>query len=112
MTTLNRKLSSKEIFSLQRKFNVHHLQQMILNGSVWSLEGSMGRFASYCLQYGVCLLPTVITFDAYNNPLPSRSQVKKGSSGSLDNARYFWNNIFKYPDSHHILWLEENFPLI
>jgi hypothetical protein len=42
-------------------------QEMINDGTVWSLQGSYGRMAKDLLDAGYCTLPDHLTYDYYGN---------------------------------------------
>ena len=87
MMTFNR------IAKLQKIYGFDDMQNLINNGRVWSMEGSMGREASRLLDSGCCMLPKEIKVDYYGNRIPSRDVVKKGSKGSFKNSQDFWNGV-------------------
>jgi hypothetical protein len=49
----------------------------------WRLEGAYGRAAMDAIKAGRCLLGHVPHTDFYGNRVPSRSEVKPGTKGSL-----------------------------
>lgn len=60
------------------------MQDMINDGSVWKMEGSMGRAAMRAIEYGECVLGEVGHYDYWGNYVPSRFEVKPGTKGSLE----------------------------
>ena len=89
MMTFNR------ITRLQKFYGFDGIQNLINNGQVWSMEGSMGREASRLLGSGACMLPKVFKVDYYGNRIPSIDVVKKGSKGSFKNSQDFWDGVDK-----------------
>lgn len=57
-------------------------QKLINSGDVWHLQGSYGRHAMNLLRAGKCELATIPFKDAYGNIVPSRYQVKAGTTGA------------------------------
>ena len=66
-------------------------QEQIEDGSVWRMEGAMGRAAMETLKSGECFLPEKSFRDYWGNKVPSRNEVKPGTTGSLENCRRFYN---------------------
>ena len=81
------------IKSLQKENGVSDIQERINDGSAWKLEGSFGREAMAALRSGACMLPKKVYYDAYNNRVPSRDEVKSGTVGSYQNSVEFWNKV-------------------
>lgn len=81
-----------KIKGLQKEHNLAELQGQINDGSVWKMEGSMGRFAMHYLREGVCMLPKISHRDAYGNRVPSREEVTDESAGSYKNCVKFWSD--------------------
>lgn len=81
------------IKKLQIDYNFNGLQNRINNGIVWKFEGSEGRHAMDALKSGICMLPKETTYDYYGNKLPSRDEVKSGSTGSYQNSVNFWSLV-------------------
>lgn len=71
--------------------NVATLQEAISNGTVWSLEGSVGRSAMQALESGACFLPEESFADYWGNTVPSRNSLKEGTKGTLSNSANFYN---------------------
>ena len=71
------------------------MQSMIDNGSVWLLEGSMGRLAMSMLESGECILPLIDHRDYYGNIIPSRNRLVDGTKGTLGRAERFYNLMFE-----------------
>jgi len=87
------RLSIQEITDLQSEHGMSDVQAMINDGSAWTLEGSVGRFAMDCLKRGVCFLPNEHFYDTYGNKVPRRSSIKEGSFGSLSLSSLYWSNL-------------------
>lgn len=71
---------------MQETYGYADLQRLIDNGSVWHMEGSMGRAAMSALECGACMLPKVIHYGAYGNRIPSRDELVKGTKGTFQNS--------------------------
>ena len=98
----------EQITELQKGYKVTAAQDNINSGQCWLMEGSQGRFAMDMLKSGVCVLPDTPHRDYYGSMVPARTQVKEGSTGSLQLACEFWQQVedgdFEVIDS-----LEETF---
>lgn len=81
------------IRDLQKENGYLQYQEMIDDGSIWKFEGSMGRYAMELLRSGVCMLPSVPTFDYYGSKIPSRHMVKAGTTGSFELCSNYWENL-------------------
>lgn len=68
------------------------MQKMINNGSVWKMEGSVGRYAMELLESGACWLPKKAHYDYYGNRIPSRDELTKGTKGTYQNSVKFYSN--------------------
>ena len=92
----------RTVKKLQREYGVSNIQARIVDGSIWSFEGSVGRQAMNLLDSGVCFLGTEPTSDYYGSRIPSRKQVEEGTKGSRTNAIKFWERVmdgdFEYID--------------
>lgn len=90
----------QQVKSLQITYGYQELQKMIDTGMAWHMEGSYGRMAMDALRSGACMLPRTSRKDAYGGIVPSRFQVKKGTTGSYANSVRFYSNIdeFTYGD--------------
>lgn len=86
-------LTIEKITKLQERYGVTQTQKGINTGEIWSFEGSVGRFAMDCLKSGICVLPEKATYDYYGNRIPSRDEVKEGTTGSLKLAQKFWSGV-------------------
>ena len=86
-------LTLEQIATLQKQYGVTSLQGKINNGLVWKLEGSYGRAAMSALEDGACMLPEESYMDYYGNTVPSRNQVRPGTTGSLENSQNFWQKV-------------------
>ena len=59
-------------------------RQVVINtGEGWRLQGSFGRALSDAITAGVNALGHVGVRDYYGNYIPSRTEVKSGTKGSL-----------------------------
>lgn len=101
-------MNIERIIELQAAYHVTKYQELINSGQIWSFEGSMGRFAMDCLKAGICFLPEQRSTDYYGNTMPSRNDVKAGSTGSLDLAFEFWQRV-EDMDFEATDYLEETF---
>jgi hypothetical protein len=63
------------------------VQHLIDTGSVWSMDGSTGRWAAAMIKEGYCVLGEVEHRDYYGNRVPSRYQIAPGHVGSVEYAR-------------------------
>lgn len=63
---------------------VAEMQELINTGTVWRLEGSMGREAMALIESGECVLGEQGCYDYWGNYVPSRHEVKPGTKGSLE----------------------------
>ena len=86
-------LNYKQVQAMQKAYGYDEMQSLIDSGMAWSLEGSMGRAAMSALECGACMLPKVIHYDYYGNPVPSRDQLKAGTKGTFQNASKFWTGV-------------------
>lgn len=72
----------KSIYECEGKERIKVIQKMINNGTVWKMEGSLGREAMEYLRAGLCELGKKGFYDYYGNYVPSRFEVKAGTTGS------------------------------
>lgn len=79
-------MKATDLIKLQKKRGVHKMQKMINDGSVWKMEGSIGRHAMSLLCSGECYLPETSHFDAYGNRIPSRNELEEGTRGTIENS--------------------------
>lgn len=86
-------LTVEQITELQKQYKVDSLQDKINSGLCWKLEGSYGRAAMDSLRDGATMLPEERHVDAYGSTVPSRLDVKAGSTGSLLNSQNFWQKV-------------------
>ena len=86
-------ITIEQITELQKTYGYAEMQKLIDSGECWKFEGAFGRSAMNMLENGVCLLSEEITQDYYGNIIPSRSDVKEGSIGSLELAQTFWQKV-------------------
>lgn len=85
-------MNHNTIKKLQREYGISDMQEMIDNGQVWHMEGSMGRAASHLLTVGICMLPKQRHRDYWGNIIPSRDDLKPYSKGTYGNALRFWSS--------------------
>ena len=78
---------------LQKQYGFDRIQELINNGSAWTMEGAMGREAMYTLEIGATLLPTKLYVGAYGNIIPARKNVKDGTTGSRMNCIRYWIDV-------------------
>lgn len=77
----------------QREQGYDQIQSLIESGTAWKMEGAVGRTAMDLLRSGACFLPKQSHRDYYGNRIPSRTEVKEGTTGSLQNAiKFFTEN--------------------
>jgi hypothetical protein len=77
----------------QREQGYDQIQSLIESGTAWKMEGAVGRTAMELLRSGACFLPKQSHRDYYGNRIPSRTEVKEGTTGSLQNAiKFFTEN--------------------
>ena len=63
---------------------IEAMQKMINSGQAWKMEGSVGREAMSLLESGDCILGEEGHKDFYGNYVPSRTEVKAGTKGSVE----------------------------
>ena len=63
------------------------VQAIIDNGLAWELEGSAGRHAMSYIDAGICMLGEQGHFTYWGEWVPSRSEVKPGTKGSVEYCR-------------------------
>lgn len=85
-------MNYKSILKRQKESGFADMQALINNGSVWQMEGSMGREAMRLLECGACMLPKKSYRDYYGNRIPSRDELKTGSRGTYANSVNFYLN--------------------
>lgn len=61
---------------------IRMFQILINSGDVWNMQGSYGRRAMQLLKERKCELATIPFTDYYGNHIPSRYEVKAGTTGS------------------------------
>lgn len=88
----------KTIKKMQDEYGYTDLQELINTGLAWRMEGSVGRTAMSSLQSGACMLPKESFRDAYGNKVPSRDELKEGSTGTYQNTVKFYSSIIEYDE--------------
>ncbi len=63
---------------------IETMQELINSGMAWKLEGSTGRRAMELITSGHCILGEQGHHDYYGNYVPSRTEVKPGTKGSVE----------------------------
>lgn len=63
--------------------DIHAVIQRAINLGMWGPQGSYGRAMMDAIKSGHCLLGRAPAVDYYGNRIPSRSEVKPGSMGSI-----------------------------
>ena len=91
-------MTEQQINEKQKAAGVYEMQTYILDGSVWSMEGSMGRAAMNGLETGEFYLPEKATQDFYGNHIPGRGALKPGSEGTLENSSDYWESVLDLID--------------
>jgi len=86
-------LTIEQISELQKRYGVDSLQSLINNGQAWLREGFTGRQAMASLESGACMLPEEEHQDFYGNTVPSRTSLKAGTKGTLENSQTFWQKV-------------------
>lgn len=84
------KISYSKIKKLQKECGFEDVQNNINSGLCWKLEGSYGRYAMGLLISGACMLPKVSHKDYYGDIVPSRDELKKGTTGTFGNSQRYW----------------------
>jgi len=83
-------MNYKKLKRFQLEMGYSRMQSMIDSGIVWQMEGTIGREAMSLLNSGACMLPKESKLDYYGNKIPSRYEVKRGTTGSYQNSvRYY-----------------------
>lgn len=62
------------------------MQSLIDAGTVWSMEGSMGRAAMAAIDAGLCMLGPEPVRDYWGSRIPSRWEVVPGTPGSPEHC--------------------------
>jgi hypothetical protein len=88
----------KTIKKKQEQFGYSELQKLITTGIAWKMEGTIGRTAMSALQSGACMLPKESFYDTYGNKVPSRDELKEGSTGTYQNTVKFYSEITDYTE--------------
>jgi len=88
----------KTIKKMQDEYGYTDLQELINTGIAWKMEGSVGRTAMSALQSGACMLPKESYFDTYGSKVPSRDELKEGSTGTYQNTVKFYSSITEYDE--------------
>jgi hypothetical protein len=63
---------------------IEAMQGLINSGTAWKLEGSTGRRAMDLINSGHCILGEKGHRDYWGNYVPSRTEVKPGTKGSIE----------------------------
>ena len=87
-------MTKRQIAKLQKENDMDVLQDMINTGMVWHMEGSIGRTAMDALRMGACYLPEVPYRDYYGNKVPSRTELKDGTTGTLALSKKYWEMYY------------------
>jgi len=61
-------------------------QRLISSGTGWGLEGTVGRGLMDLIENGVCVLGADSHRDFWGSRIPSRTDVKRGTFGSITYA--------------------------
>lgn len=91
--SLDSKLEHEQIAAiaeLQAELGLTEIQERVNSGVAWQLEGAYGRQAMEFLKTGLIFLPDVRHRDAYGSTVPSRDDLKPGTTGTLLNSVRFW----------------------
>jgi hypothetical protein len=86
-------LTLEQITELQKQYGADQIQNMINSGQCWHMEGSIGRMADSCLEWGICMLPEERHQDYYGSTVPSRNDVAPDTKGSFGNCLAFWTKV-------------------
>lgn len=86
-------MNYQTIKRLQKEHGYDVMQSLIDNGSVWKMEGSMGREAMSLLNIGACMLPKKAHLDYYKNRIPSRDELKAGTKGTYLNSVSYYSRF-------------------
>jgi hypothetical protein len=73
-----------EAGDLSEEESVALFQELIDSGFAWTLPGFYGRTAHDLIEHGLCTLGPHGTRDYYGNYVPSRTEVKPGTPGSIE----------------------------
>jgi len=79
-------LNYSRITKLQKENGFSEMQNLINSGTVWKMEGAMGRKAMEYLRSGACMLPKKTFKDYYGNTIPSREHLEDGTLGTFHNS--------------------------
>ena len=88
----------QDITNLQKEYGFSEMQESINSGLCWKMEGSVGRAAMDAIKAGACMLGEEGHNDYWGNYVPSRSEVKEGTKGSVEFASKFWSDPSNYED--------------
>jgi len=83
----------EQITELQKQYGFAIWQTRINSGSCWTMEGWYGRRAMELIESGVCMLSEERQTDYYGSLIPSRTDVKDGTKGSIGNCQAFWQKV-------------------
>lgn len=76
-----------------RQEEIAALQELINSGTAWKMEGSVGRSAMNAIQSGECILGEQGHYDYWGNYVPSRTDVKAGTKGSIEYQKKMLDEI-------------------
>lgn len=91
MSNIGEIMNIEDVRKCQEQAGCSEIQDWIDNGTAWLLEGTVGRHAMDLLRSGACMLPEVRHRDYWGSTVPSRNDVKEGSTGSLQNCIDYWS---------------------
>lgn len=74
------------------------IQALINSGAAWRLEGAFGRHAMACIETGIAILGPEGIRDYYGNYVPSRTEVKAGTKGSVQYANRVQGTRYRAKD--------------
>jgi hypothetical protein len=60
------------------------MQHAINDGSVWHMQGSLGRSAMAMIEAGQCALGLKGVRDYWGSYIPNRNEVRPGTKGSVE----------------------------
>lgn len=76
---------SKALYECEtRTEEIEALQELINSGAAWKMEGAIGRAVMAAINSGECVLGEQGYRDYWGNYVPSRTEVKSGTKGSIE----------------------------